>query len=843
MRSPAVKLVILEINDGTFSRGFDVTARIIVDRRSEQIFKAQLPAAPDLPHLYDQWQASYRALGNATLISVSTTQVTNLSIIGDCTHLSAELKQRFNQWLNSDSFRTLERSLLLAIGPDTNVRFMVQTLDRYLRRLPWQTWDLFEQHYPTAEVMLSHPITPPSKPFNAPVRILAVEGNTDGTEACLDLAQLNRLPQTQITVLHQPTSSELIDRLWHEDWDMFFFLGHSDSTDDDQNGQIVLNATETVTLSEIHHALKNALKNGLKLAIFNSCNGLGLAQRLADLNIPYVIVMRERVPDQVALEFFKTFLTSFSQGKVLHSALHIARQKLAGYGDRYPCAHWLPVLCQNPNAPELRYPRLKQPYRLAIATSIIALSVLGLSGLWPSFSHWYLKETQFSDRTSLGENQLDHQIKNQYKTAGLEAFSRGDFALAEKEFSKSLKQDPNDPETRIYLNNATIAPAPNKVRIVVSVPLTTSPYVAREILRGVAQRQTEFNQQITGQYAGLEVVIGSDDNDKDIAVNLASHWVKDKTILAIVGHNAGNASIPASEIYEAAKLPMISPTTYVSLSPDSRTYTFQMQPNNFPFAQLLAEYANETFAGNQIAGCVDSESQDNKEFEKNFRNTISKSSSVTYISNICAIDQEGTASEKVKVLVDQKIKVIVIAPFVNRLEQSFAIAREARKAGLMILGTPSFYNQATLNEPMMNGIIFPVAWMPYLPSTANSKFLRPSIKTSDNSQFYQQALTLWNIPTTGYEPSITWRTAMAYDVTGMLTTIVANVSPQEPINRQYIQKELHNKSFKGVTGPIDFDRYGSRNALTLSNQGVMVTVQPNDTPWKELEFVPISSDP
>jgi branched-chain amino acid transport system substrate-binding protein len=836
MGSPAVKLVILEINDGTFSRGFDVTARIIVDRRSEQIFKAQLPAAPDLPHLYDQWQASYRALGNATLISVSTTQVTNLSIIGDCTHLSAELKQRFNQWLNSDSFRTLERSLLLAIGSSDSVRFMVQTLDRYLRRLPWQTWDLFEQHYPTAEVMLSHPITPPSKPFNAPVRILAVEGNTDGTKACLDLTQLNRLPQTHITVLHQPTSSELIDRLWHEDWDMFFFLGHSDSTDDDQNGQILLNATETVTLSEIHHALKNALKNGLKLAIFNSCNGLGLAQRLADLNIPYVIVMRERVPDQVALEFFKTFLTSFSQGKVLHSALHIARQKLAGYGDRYPCAHWLPVLCQNPNAPELRYPKSKKPYRRAIAIGLAFTSLTGLWILWPTLSKWYDNERQFSERSSLGAVQLDLGIASQHKTNGIEAFKHRNFDRAEKEFRESLRHEPNDPETRIYLNNSETARDSDKAIIVVSVPLKTNPYVGREILRGVAQIQTQFNGEFKGR--SLEVIIGSDDNDELIAENLASHWVTNKNILAVIGHNAGNASIPASKIYEKGSLPMITPTTYVT-SPESLKYSFHMVTDPSYMAGILADYASVNFSGQKIASCVDERSQDNTQFGEAFKVALRGSPSIEYInekiSDTCLTNKkDAKASEQVQFLVKKGVKVLVIAPFINDLGKSFKIAKEARKAGLKILGTPSFYTEETLKTPTMEGIAFPVAWMPNLPE--NLALLPASLRTPENTNFYTGALALWKIKTNGAEPSITWRTVMSYDASRIITTIISQPAAQKILDRQYIRDQLHNETFQAVPGMIKFDNRGHRNNFP----GVMVTVQPKPTSAKELEFVPIA---
>ncbi len=94
--------------------------------------------------------------------------------------------------------------------------------------------------------------------------------------------------------------------------------------------------------------LKKAIQQGLTLAIFNSCDGLGLATNLADLQIPQIIVMREPVPDRVAAEFLKNFLTAFSGGQPLYQSVREAREKLQGLEDQFPCATWLPVICQNP---------------------------------------------------------------------------------------------------------------------------------------------------------------------------------------------------------------------------------------------------------------------------------------------------------------------------------------------------------------------------------------------------------------------------------------------------------------------------------------------------------------
>lgn len=132
--------------------------------------------------------------------------------------------------------------------------------------------------------------------------------------------------------------------MWKE-WDILFFAGHSSSN---EKGRIQLNQTDSLTLDQLKYALKKAIIRGLNLAIFNSCDGLGLAQALFDLHIPQVIVMREAVPDVVAQEFLRHFLTAFSGGQSLYTSVREARERLERIEGKYPCATWLPIICQNP---------------------------------------------------------------------------------------------------------------------------------------------------------------------------------------------------------------------------------------------------------------------------------------------------------------------------------------------------------------------------------------------------------------------------------------------------------------------------------------------------------------
>jgi hypothetical protein len=103
-----------------------------------------------------------------------------------------------------------------------------------------------------------------------------------------------------------------------------------------------------LSIAELKYALQQSIASGLQLIIINSCNGLGLAAELISIQMPQAIVMRESIPDVVAQQFLKGFLTAFTSGKSLSLSVRLAREQLQGLEDRYPCASWLPVIFQNP---------------------------------------------------------------------------------------------------------------------------------------------------------------------------------------------------------------------------------------------------------------------------------------------------------------------------------------------------------------------------------------------------------------------------------------------------------------------------------------------------------------
>ena len=176
--------------------------------------------------------------------------------------------------------------------------------------------------------------------------------NSQGIDVEYDRQILAELPQAEIHWSIEPSSEQLQAQLWEQKWDVLFFAGHSSTQ---ERGYLQINATETLTIERLKYGLQRAIANGLKLAIFNSCDGLGLARDLADLRIPQTIVMRYPVPDRVAQAFLKTFLQTFSTGRSLYASVREAREKLQILESEFPCATWLPAICQNPAEPAVRW--------------------------------------------------------------------------------------------------------------------------------------------------------------------------------------------------------------------------------------------------------------------------------------------------------------------------------------------------------------------------------------------------------------------------------------------------------------------------------------------------------
>ncbi len=349
------KLAVLKL-DGELESGFRVSLSIGSDGERPKIeVRGNLPPTPELAaDLQQHWETKYRTVGAPTRLKPKRIHYNNrrrrLTPLDECRRSGEQLSDRFNQWLRSEAFRDIDTRLREELKRDEPIRLLISTQDNKLQKLPWHLWD-FVRRYPLTEVAFSPlnyhqpTLSLPSDTYQK-VKILAILGHGKNIDIEKDRQLLESLPNAETVFLVEPKHSEISDRLWNQPWDIIFFAGHSET--EGEVGKIYLNQTDSLTVDELWYALHKAVDNGLQLAIFNSCDGLGLTQQLDDLQIPQTIVMRELVPDLVAQEFLKHFLSSFSSGKSFYLAVREARERLEGLETEYPCATWLPVICQNP---------------------------------------------------------------------------------------------------------------------------------------------------------------------------------------------------------------------------------------------------------------------------------------------------------------------------------------------------------------------------------------------------------------------------------------------------------------------------------------------------------------
>ncbi|MGD1862969.1 MAG: CHASE2 domain-containing protein [Phormidesmis sp.] len=356
-----MKKVILNLGSGTLTKGCELIIGEILEGRGQYPvrFTGQLPPAVELATLQQQWQQLYALRNQDQALRIHLLDVEGFRYSeSNFGQVCEALVERFNDWLNSPAFRSVDQVLRTELERTEDVQLILEMQDSRLRRLPWHLWQLCGD-YPRVSLTFSssdwRPL--PNLPTDPPrrrkkVNVLATFGNGEGLDLASDLATLSNLPETQLTVLESPSFNQLHDSLWQpEGWDIFFFAGHSQTQND--KGIIDLNVEDRLTIDQIKHALGKAISNGLKIAIFNSCDGLGLAQQLSELQIPYVVVMREPVPDHIAQQFLHYLLTAFAEGAPFHLAVREARQRLAGLDVQIPCASWLPVIWQNPTAPAI----------------------------------------------------------------------------------------------------------------------------------------------------------------------------------------------------------------------------------------------------------------------------------------------------------------------------------------------------------------------------------------------------------------------------------------------------------------------------------------------------------
>ncbi|ELS04003.1 ABC-type branched-chain amino acid transport system, periplasmic component [Xenococcus sp. PCC 7305] len=388
------------------------------------------------------------------------------------------------------------------------------------------------------------------------------------------------------------------------------------------------------------------------------------------------------------------------------------------------------------------------------------------------------------DRISFGEKILVAQLTNFAKQAGIRALAAGDFKTAAIKLSAYLQEYPNDPEARIYLNNAKLGNQ-KSYSMAVSVPVNSLPDNALEILRGVAQAQEEANKNIGVDGIGFKVAIADDNNNPEMTRQLGSVLGENPDILGIIGPFSSDAALVAGETYKKEQLVAISPTsTSVKLSNFS-PYFFRTAPNDTVAAEALANYAVKELKVKRAAIFFNSKSGYSQSLQEEFLTAISQRGG-SFFTTFDLGDPNFNAAKSLAIAEKNGVEVLMLAPDTPSLDRALEVVA-ANNQKLPILGGDAILQTKTREVGGENAVGMIVA--------------SPWFSTKDaESNFMVQARSLW-------EAEIGWRTALAYDATQALITAIKN-NP----SRVGVQQALTQFSFiaNGASDNITFLPSGDR---------------------------------
>jgi branched-chain amino acid transport system substrate-binding protein len=406
-----------------------------------------------------------------------------------------------------------------------------------------------------------------------------------------------------------------------------------------------------------------------------------------------------------------------------------------------------------------------------------------------------------------GEGQTSNEFL-QAKDAGIAALGSKNYAQATTEFEKALKITPNAPETHIYANNAKIGEG-KSLTIGVAVPMKSDTPGALEMLRGVAQAQTEINKAGGINGTPLKVIIADDADEAKTAGNVAEAFGKDDQILGVVGHYSSDSSIAAAEVYKKSQLVNISPvSSSVKLSGFSK-YAFRTIPSDAVAAKALSEYALNVLKRKKAIVFFNSDSGYSKSLKSEFVNDILGGGG-NVVQEVDMNAADFNANTSLTQATTLGADVIMLAANTSTVPKAMQVA-DINNKKLPLLGGDDVYSPKTLElgKAKAEGLVVAVPW---------------HIDGDPKAAFAASSRQFW-------KAEVNWRTALSYDAVQALAAAL-KTSP----TRAGVQTALSNPTFQttGSSGNVKFQPSGDRNANIQ-----LVKVVPGTKSKLGFDFVPV----
>jgi branched-chain amino acid transport system substrate-binding protein len=397
----------------------------------------------------------------------------------------------------------------------------------------------------------------------------------------------------------------------------------------------------------------------------------------------------------------------------------------------------------------------------------------------------------------------------QAKNAGISAMAGKNYSLATTEFDKALKITSNAPETHIYANNAKIGDK-KSLSIGVAVPWKSNEPGALEVLRGVAQAQTEINNAGGVGGSPIKIVLVDDAGEKETVTQVANTFSKDQQILGVVGHFSSDTTAAAVQIYKDFKLVSIAPvSTSIELT-GITPYSFRTVPSDYIAARALSEYALQNLKKTKAVVFFNSKSSYCKSLKSEFSSSIGAGGGAV-IQEIDMAADDFNVNTALTQANSAGAEFIMMAASNSSLARPLQVIDNNNKK-LPILAGDGLYSPKVLEggKDKAVGMIVAVPW---------------HIDGDPKADFAASSRQFW-------KADVNWRTALAYDAIHAFAVAMKTPNP----TRATIQTALAHPTFQatGSSGQIKFLPSRDRNATIQ-----LVKISLGNKSGTGFDFVPV----
>jgi ABC-type branched-subunit amino acid transport system substrate-binding protein len=448
-------------------------------------------------------------------------------------------------------------------------------------------------------------------------------------------------------------------------------------------------------------------------------------------------------------------------------------------------------------------------------------------------------DLQDNDRISCGEESLFHKLeKGSNKHQGIESIKQHKYEKASKYFKLAIDNNKADAETLIYLNNAELEYQKSEFyTIAVVAPIDANPDLSMEILRGVAQAQTEINHskvKINGK--GIRVLIGDDANKEDIAKKVAESLLTRSKILGVVGHYASEMSLLGSPIYQKDDLVLVS---YGSTSTDLSPYGllpehifFRTIPNTVVAAVSLASYLSSRSDRSKIVVTYNPNSPFSRSLYDWFQLSV-KAGKGEIVGTVNLCQEQKEFMNELQQILDRGVTAIALFPEAIRIcNYSYENVENtliSMGKKYQIVGSWGLVRLSTLSKAgkeVLGKLVLYAPWHRLNPANNNLEFIKEARKLWGDRE-------LWGEGVNGI-------TATAYDATMALIKALKDLPPEKESqpSRDDIRKILAAENFQatGATGKISFNGGDRREPLSV----LLKVVKSQNCNEYNYSFVPIN---